>query len=129
MVGGVKLIIGLRKRFMNSKFKAPRLEIKYLVPRAQLGEIIQTIRGYLTPDPFTPVQGFYRVTSTYFNTLGFNASLQKEDGYEERLKIRVRHYDDNIQNLFLEAKLKRGARITKFRLAINSQDLAELLAG
>lgn len=91
------LTAGLRRRF----------DVKYLVPHAALGELIDRLaRDHRVLD-LDGVRHFgYR--TTYFDTEQRSALRDHLQGRRRRLKVRVRHYLDSGA-CFFELKL-RGAR-------------------
>ena len=68
----------------------------------------------LSPSALNPLQAFLnlnlyniayprrRITSIYYDTLNYDLFYDSENGISDRQKIRIRFYDNDCQNLFLE---------------------------
>lgn len=95
-----------------------RYEIKYLVPVAQVGEILPTIEQRLDRDPYSDTTG-YGVWSTYYDTRQLRFYWEKIEGLRFRRKLRVRHYGDRFAvtedtPVYVEIK-QRVNRVTQKR--------------
>lgn len=108
-----------------------RVELKYVLPFKKYLKIRNFISSLLVRDK-SASQGTYNVYSTYFDTPELTYYYEKIDGFENRKKIRIRHYDDPLvieRNSFigLEIKEKRNNVILKNRMKISSSDALSLI--
>jgi hypothetical protein len=97
-------------------------EIKFVVDAATGGRIREWARARLAPDPHGTgaFADEYRVSSLYFDTAARDVFNRR--GSYGRSKYRIRRYHDE-PNVFLERKLRTGARLSKRRTSI---DIARL---
>ena len=84
---------------------------------------------FLVPDlnaDQTELKSEYTVRSIYFDTPNFDSLSEKKEGLENRLKLRIRGYNNYFSGceVFLEIKRKFGDRIAKNR-AITLYDLLD----
>jgi hypothetical protein len=84
---------------------------------------------FLVPDlnaDQTELKSEYIVRSIYFDTPNFDSLSEKKEGLENRLKLRIRGYNNYFSGceVFLEIKRKFGDRIAKNR-AITVYDLLD----
>ena len=63
-----------------------RYELKYLVDARRYQSMASDLAHFMTPDPHGDIDGFYRVTSLYYDSPGLSAYWSKLDG----LKFRTR---------------------------------------
>lgn len=106
-----------------------RYERKYLVINEMLEPIRKRFMPFLVPDlnaGQTELKSEYIVRSIYFDTPHFDSLNDKTEGLENRLKLRIRGYNNYFAGceVYLEIKRKFGNRIAKKR-AITSYDLLE----
>ncbi|GAA0725555.1 polyphosphate polymerase domain-containing protein [Clostridium malenominatum] len=71
----------------------------------------------------------YMVRSLYFDTLYDNDYNDKENGIENRRKIRLRIYDPTSKTLKLELKQKQGENQLKRSLTISKETAEKLIKG
>jgi len=60
-----------------------------------------------------------KITSVYFDDISLSALRDNIDGNRSRNKLRLRFYDDNLSDCFLEIKQKRGLMGYKKRIKFN----------
>ncbi|HRG58745.1 MAG TPA: polyphosphate polymerase domain-containing protein [Bacteroidia bacterium] len=106
-----------------------RYERKYLVNNEFLEPMRKRFMPFLVPDlnaDSTELKSEYTVRSIYFDTPHFDSLSEKNEGLENRLKLRIRGYNSYFSGceVFLEIKRKLGNRIAKNR-AITLYDLLE----
>lgn len=93
----------------------------------------QTLRMRLSAvmwqDPHALADGRYRIHSLYFDNCCDKALREKLDGVNRREKFRLRRYNNDRQNLFLEKKQKVSGLCLKTGCRILPRDCARLLAG
>jgi hypothetical protein len=92
-------------------------EIKFVVDAARADQIRQWARQRLSPDPHGngAYADQYTVASVYFDTEARDVFHRR--GSYGRSKFRIRRYHDE-PTVFLERKLRTGARLTKRRTSI-----------
>jgi hypothetical protein len=106
-----------------------RYERKYLVNNEMLEPMRKRFMPFLVPDlnaDQTELKSEYIVRSIYFDTPHFDSLSEKTEGLENRLKLRIRGYNNYFAGceVFLEIKRKFGDRIAKNR-AITVYDLLD----
>lgn len=106
-----------------------RYERKYLVGNEMLEPMRKRFMPFLIPDlnaDQTELKSEYTVRSIYFDTPEFDSLSEKVEGLENRLKLRIRGYNNYFAGceVFLEIKRKLGNRIAKNR-AITLYDLLD----
>lgn len=106
-----------------------RYERKYLVNNDLLEPLRKRFMPFLIPDlnaDSTELKSEYTVRSIYFDTPEFDSLSEKSEGLENRLKLRIRGYNNYFSGceVFLEIKRKYGNRIAKNR-AITLYDLLD----
>lgn len=107
-----------------------RYEIKYSIPASEMGQLIADLRPFLKPDPHASEQGFYRVSSLYFDTPTLDCFRNKLDGLLFRRKLRIRTYPDAPGDLaFVEVKQRINRTVQKRRLAMTMKDAYRLCSG
>jgi len=109
-----------------------RFELKYWVPAAMCGEIVDYARPYLVLDPYNARLGLVRQynTTLYLETRGLDAYRTHVDSAADRYKLRVRAYGDvSLGPAFFETKRKLNAITVKTRAAVAVTDVAPLLEG
>jgi hypothetical protein len=110
-----------------------RYERKYLVNNEMLEPMRKRFMPFLVPDlnaDQTELKSEYTVRSIYFDTPNFDSLSEKKEGLENRLKLRIRGYNNYFSGceVFLEIKRKFGDRIAKNR-AITVYDLLDKTLG
>lgn len=114
-----------------SKFpEIKRVELKYFIPHELVHEIRRYIRPYVEIDPYATkfADNKYIIRSIYFDTEQFDFYYEKLDGLKIRKKLRVRAYNDVIQNsmIFFEIKRRYVNRILKERAQLPASFLLNL---
>ena len=106
-----------------------RYERKYLVNNELLEALRKRFMPFLVPDlnaDQTDSKSEYTVRSIYFDTPHFDSFSEKTEGLENRLKLRIRGYNNYFSGceVFLEIKRKFGNRVAKNR-ALTMYDLLD----
>jgi hypothetical protein len=106
----------------------PRHELKYLIS-AHDAQILKTkISHLLKPDKNSCVGASYKVISLYFDSPDFLCAQEKEGGYYDRFKYRLRTYNNGgVYNL--ELKKKRGDACLKTIRALDKETAGSLIDG
>jgi len=104
-----------------------RHELKFLITRTQLEVLRRTVGTVLKTDPNAAKNGgSYFIRSLYFDTVFDDALYDKIAGVKDRDKYRIRIYNMQDKDIFMECKTKVGNLISKRSVKI-SRDLAEQL--
>ena len=69
------------------------------------------------------------MSSLYFDTPNDKALRQKLDGVSEREKFRIRYYNDDLEFIRLEKKIKKGSLNAKFQSRLSKEEVEQLLRG
>ena len=69
----------------------------------------------------------YTVRSLYFDDIYNSSFYQNHESLNNKRKIRVRCYNSNYDNLFLEFKLKQANIVSKKRQSITKADFESIL--
>ena len=95
-----------------------RYERKYLVKNDLLEQLRKRFIPFLVPDlnaEQNELKSEYTVRSVYFDTPEFEALSEKTEGLENRLKLRIRGYNDYFSGceVFLEIKLNSVSNLQR----------------
>lgn len=88
--------------------------------------LLNKLQHVLAEDSHNGADG-YLVRSLYFDTLYDDDFYDKDDGLENRQKIRLRIYPPNFDLVKLELKEKRGANQRKRSLRMSREDAIRLI--
>lgn len=116
----------------NQLFQSNRFELKYQIDEQAVRGIRQWIRGHLVQDPYMvrAPQDFYEVHSLYLDTEDLCLYRQSIEGLKNRVKLRIRFYDDNPKSpAFLEIKRRTTGVIHKERARVSRDAVQRLLSG
>lgn len=106
----------------------PRHELKYLVSVHDAQILKSKISRVLQTDIHSGEGNSYEVTSLYFDTPSFSCAMEKEAGYYDRYKYRLRTYNNGgVYNL--ELKRKKGDACIKKAQALDSETAFSLCDG
>ncbi len=106
-----------------------RHELKYVISPV----VYHLLRGRISPfmerDCHAGEDGLYFIRSIYFDSMDYRSLEEKINGIDSRKKYRLRFYDGNAEECYLECKRKKGTRIEKTSMAVSEEETAELLTG
>lgn len=105
-----------------------RREQKYALATTESLRLCAYLEKVLREDPHNG-SGGYPVRSLYFDTLGNLDFHEKEDGCDQRKKLRLRIYDCDADFALLEMKQKEGERQRKRSLRISRNQAMQLADG
>ncbi len=108
-----------------------RREYKFRLHTTQLTTLRTLLLPHVEVDPRAasrPGQE-YTVRSLYFDTKNLDFYQEKLAGLRDRLKIRIRSYNEisPVAPVYLEIKRKTGATVAKRRSSVRYQDLSSFL--
>lgn len=108
-----------------------RFELKYIIDEAKAVAVADFVSGYLQPSEFNgsgPVRG-HAVVSLYLDSPDFFHFRQAFTGHRNRMKLRIRFYDDEWQRpAFLEIKRRVNDVICKDRAMISREGVRKILS-
>lgn len=105
-----------------------RKELKYRLSMSSAAKAKICLTGLLPEDTHNGRDG-YTVRSLYFDTLWNRDFLDKEDGLEDRKKVRLRIYSARDSTASVELKEKQGAWQRKRSVPIPRETALEMAAG
>lgn len=109
-----------------------RFEYKYYIPNIYLDDLRRSFRPYLKHDAYTTLREKkeYMVRSIYLDSPNMLTYYQKLDGHKERLKFRVRGYNEKLENsvVFMEIKRKNIDQVWKDRIKILYRDVENFIS-
>jgi len=106
-----------------------RHELKYYIHSRDADLLSRRLSQILTVDPNETCADGYRIKSLYFDTSGAGALYDKQAGFHNRRKYRLRIYSEDDQTAKLEIKFKSNQQIRKVSLGINRQQAEQLVLG
>lgn len=110
-----------------------RYELKYVVHADQYRRIVEDLSSFMSPDPHGDADGFYRVTSLYYDSPQLHFYRSKIEGLKFRRKLRIRIYpgDDitEVTHGFVEIKQRINRTVQKRRLKLPLSGAEGLCAG
>lgn len=109
---------------MNKKY---RHEVKYIVSESELCIIENQISYICQLDKHVKEDGMYHISSLYFDDYKDTAFYANQDGINPRKKYRIRIYNDNMDNAYLERKEKQGDMIHKDTCSYSKDKIQKIL--
>lgn len=112
---------------MNEKMY--RVEDKYDCSLQTMYQLQQRLSGVLKADGNESTGEGYEVISLYFDDLTDDCLNDTLSGSDQRLKYRIRIYNNSLDRINLEVKEKRGSRVLKRVRFITEQEMRDLMNG
>ena len=110
---------------------AARYELKYLIQESRAVAVADFISSYLRPSEHNgsgPIRG-HPVISLYLDSPDFFFFRQAFTGHKNRMKLRIRFYDDEwTRPAFLEVKRRVSEVICKDRAMISREGVRQILS-
>ena len=106
-----------------------RHEVKHLISPADAAAVRANLSAVASLDPQAAGQGYYRIRSLYFDDPLDTALHEKLDGVNERRKYRIRYYNDDLDYIVLECKMKRDGVGCKPQERLTLLETRRILAG
>ncbi len=106
-----------------------RFEFKYVLNSAQAHAARDIVAQLMERDPAAGTQGWYTVTSLYFDTPQLGDYYDKSGGFLERKKLRARiyaEYWDGKSSVWIETKKKHDMAFQKTRALLSPEEWQEL---
>lgn len=111
---------------MSTNINIKRVEEKYPLSFLQSSKIYSALSAMLLPDKYNNPDS-YMIRSVYFDDYSETAYYDKINGVDYRIKLRLRIYPPNYENVKLELKEKKGGVQQKHTLLINRHDAEALI--
>lgn len=110
-----------------------RLELKYLIDEPTADKVCRDIAPYCQPDAYSAAArsagaGGYPITSLYLDSPGLAFHRAKERGDSDRVKLRIRTYDD-VSPAILEVKRRHADVIDKTRARVPRDRVESIVLG
>lgn len=116
----------------NEAMDQSRFEFKYALDSVTAIEAKNFVGRLMKPDPHAK-NGFYTVTSLYFDTPLLSDYYDKSGGFLARKKLRARIYEpyltETTDTVWLEIKRKFNMSFVKSRVPLSRTEWDDLLAG
>ena len=92
-----------------------RFELKYLLHHSQARELFSRIGPQIESDANAGRDGWYKISSLYYDSPGLRCYWEKIDGEKFRRKVRVRTYGEVPDAAFVEIKQRYNLSVQKRR--------------
>lgn len=110
-----------------------RYELKYVVHASVMESLVRDLNHFMEPDGYGDKDGFYRISSLYYDSPDFAFYRSKIEGLKFRRKLRVRVYPtghpDSLRNAFVEIKQRMNRTVQKKRVKLPLQEALALCSG
>ncbi|MDE6603321.1 MAG: polyphosphate polymerase domain-containing protein [Lachnospiraceae bacterium] len=106
-----------------------RVEDKYNCTETELYMLQARLEAVLHSDDNENGSDGYRIESLYFDDLCDSCLRDTVDGVNHRVKYRIRIYNDSLDVIKLEVKLKKDNRILKRSKTISRAQMNQLMQG
>jgi len=112
---------------MSAQFQ--RYELKYYLPEKFYPDLMRLVRPYMALDPHLMRKGKsnYLVRSLYLDTDNLRFYQDKLSGCCHRKKLRIRAYDQDTSQVYLEIKRKKNNFVIKDRACIHYDELQSII--
>lgn len=99
-----------------------RYELKFIISHDLAKTIAADLRDYLTLDTYSDSEGYYTISSLYYDTPDYKAYWDKLEGHRFRRKVRVRVYGNQEVTpdtyCYVEIKQRLNKALQKKRIFI-----------
>lgn len=109
--------------------KVYRNELKYMISSRQAEVISGRLKHLCTVDKNAGSDGYYTVSSLYFDDYVNSGVHDKLDGIERRKKFRIRIYNGQDSIIKLERKVKNRNVCVKDSAVITREEYEQIMAG
>lgn len=115
---------------MKQKNILAREEYKYYVPITIYPHLAEDLKKFTVKDGFAKSkEGFYKVSSIYFENMKMRSYFDKIDGQAKRIKLRSRYYPESRTGTHnMEFKYKIYDKSIKRKTSINQETLEQILS-
>lgn len=106
-----------------------RHEYKYMIDTKQEAVLNLKASALMQKDRYAMENGYYRITSLYFDDYQNSCFYENEMGTDPRSKFRVRYYNNDTERLKLEKKTKKHGMTYKESCPITKEQCQMLMNG
>ena len=106
-----------------------RHEIKHIISAGDAAMIRNNLNAVARIDPHAEDKGYYVVRSLYFDDPESSALQEKLDGMNQRRKFRIRYYDNCLNHMVLECKIRQDDLGYKPREMLTPEEVQRILRG
>lgn len=106
-----------------------RHEIKHIINSGDALVLSCRLSKLFENDSHSGSQGFYLVSSLYFDSFSDKALREKIDGVNRREKFRLRFYEQNTEFIKLEKKFKINGLCGKHSASITKEQAEKIISG
>lgn len=106
-----------------------RHEWKYYINEGEQALLRERLKCLTRPDEHVGEQGEYKIRSLYFDNYWSGAYQDKVEGVNNRVKYRIRIYNDSDKTINLERKMKQGNYIHKDSASLTRDQCEAILRG
>ena len=106
-----------------------RKEIKYVISKKEYEDIKDKMGKILSKDTYTFDNEKYSIKTIYFDNIYDQLLNENINGDIYRKKFRIRIYNNDLSNIFLEKKERLGEHIFKEREKISLDDVEKICSG
>lgn len=124
-----KIVLFHKEALEDSHGKTYRNELKYVCSESELVQIEKRIEPFCRLDPHVGQDGIYRIRSVYFDDEYDRCYYENENGTDPREKFRIRVYNEDFSNIFLERKGKERSMTYKDHTMITETECTNILKG
>jgi len=104
-----------------------RIEEKYTMASDDANLLEGRISRFLQPDMHS--EGEYKISSLYFDDYNMSSFHDSLDGNPQRRKYRIRIYNDSLECIKLEVKVKNYNKGYKLSSQISKDEMRKLISG
>ena len=109
--------------------KKYRHEYKYTMDSCQSAVLEARVSMLMRKDSHAGEEGTYVIKSLYFDDYNDSCFWEKEDGYNERSKFRIRYYNNDTHFIRLEKKSKKNGMTCKESCSITEDMCRSFMQG
>lgn len=106
-----------------------RHELKYEISCPEYLTLRNRLKAVMQSDPHGDAAGRYQIHSIYFDNYADQALREKIEGVPSREKFRIRYYNDDLERITLEKKIKEKGLCMKYGAAITEEECRRVLQG
>ncbi|MCO8192992.1 MULTISPECIES: polyphosphate polymerase domain-containing protein [Anaerofustis] len=116
-----------KTNFYEKKNLKYRHEIKYQINFAEYFILKERLKKVFKTDIYAAPHGYYHVNSIYFDTPYDKALYEKINGTDKREKYRIRFYNQNMDYIKLERKIKENRLTSKQSSLLSYEETKKIL--
>ena len=104
-----------------------RSEWKYYMDNASLLPIRERLLAIMDRDAHANEEGKYEINSLYFDDFNNTCAIKNESGEGIRFKYRIRYYNDDSSNIYLEKKIKNNSFCNKRSCSLTEEQYNSIM--